>query len=133
MKYCSKCGAQMVDEAVICVKCGCAVMPMPSVNEKAASQKSSVLKNLAFVFMLLSVVFWTSYALFMLLVGIGTGELVGMLIGLLFLTPIVWQLPMTIICYQKKQSKEPIGLAFKVCTMFFVNIIAGILLLCDND
>lgn len=23
MKYCQKCGAEMVDEAVICVKCGC--------------------------------------------------------------------------------------------------------------
>ncbi len=24
MKYCSKCGAEMVDEAVVCVQCGCA-------------------------------------------------------------------------------------------------------------
>ena len=133
MKYCSKCGAQMVDEAVICVKCGCAVMPMPSKNEKAAPQKNPVLKNLAFAFMLFSVVFCTLYALIMLLAGIGTEAVEGMLVGLLFLTPIVWQLPMTIICYQKIQSKEPIGFAFKVCTMFFVNLIAGILLICDND
>ena len=25
MKYCTKCGAEMLDEAVICVKCGCPV------------------------------------------------------------------------------------------------------------
>ncbi len=25
MKYCSKCGAQLVDEAVVCPSCGCAV------------------------------------------------------------------------------------------------------------
>lgn len=25
MKYCAKCGAEMFDEAVICVKCGCPV------------------------------------------------------------------------------------------------------------
>ena len=25
MKYCSKCGAELYDEAVICPKCGCAV------------------------------------------------------------------------------------------------------------
>ena len=25
MKYCSQCGAQLVDEAVVCPKCGCAV------------------------------------------------------------------------------------------------------------
>ena len=25
MKYCTKCGNEMLDEAVVCVKCGCAV------------------------------------------------------------------------------------------------------------
>jgi hypothetical protein len=25
MKYCSRCGAELVDEAVVCTKCGCAV------------------------------------------------------------------------------------------------------------
>lgn len=25
MKYCSKCGKELVDEAVVCVNCGCAV------------------------------------------------------------------------------------------------------------
>ena len=28
MKYCSKCGAEIHDEAVICPKCGCAVQGM---------------------------------------------------------------------------------------------------------
>lgn len=28
MKFCSHCGAQIDDNAVICVKCGCAVAPM---------------------------------------------------------------------------------------------------------
>ena len=27
MKYCSKCGAELVDEAVVCPKCGCNVAP----------------------------------------------------------------------------------------------------------
>ena len=27
MKYCSKCGAELVDEAVVCPKCGCSVAP----------------------------------------------------------------------------------------------------------
>lgn len=30
MKYCSQCGAQLVDEAVVCPKCGCAVDPYAS-------------------------------------------------------------------------------------------------------
>ena len=27
MKFCSKCGAQLADEAVVCPKCGCSVQP----------------------------------------------------------------------------------------------------------
>ena len=27
MKYCAQCGAQLVDEAVVCPHCGCAVAP----------------------------------------------------------------------------------------------------------
>ena len=29
MKYCAYCGAQMHDQAVVCVKCGCAVQNKP--------------------------------------------------------------------------------------------------------
>ena len=29
MKYCAHCGAQLVDEAVVCPKCGCAVNASP--------------------------------------------------------------------------------------------------------
>ena len=36
MKYCSKCGAEIHDEAVICPKCGCAVAPSNgSLSEKS--------------------------------------------------------------------------------------------------
>ena len=30
MKFCSTCGAELHDNAVVCVKCGCAVTPPPS-------------------------------------------------------------------------------------------------------
>lgn len=38
MKYCEKCGNQLLDEAVMCPKCGCAVagkQPTKEQNEKA--------------------------------------------------------------------------------------------------
>ncbi|MBQ4111142.1 MAG: hypothetical protein IJC74_09710 [Clostridia bacterium] len=40
MKYCIHCGNQMMDEAVICVKCGCSVHP--STAPKASPRKNSV-------------------------------------------------------------------------------------------
>lgn len=35
MKYCSKCGNELLDEAVICPKCGCAVEAVPSMTSSA--------------------------------------------------------------------------------------------------
>lgn len=37
MKYCSHCGSELVDEAVICPKCGCAV-PGMIVSQRPAAQ-----------------------------------------------------------------------------------------------
>lgn len=36
MKYCSKCGKELMDEAVICVGCGCAVETDNKANAKSA-------------------------------------------------------------------------------------------------
>ena len=42
MKYCVKCGAELFDEAVICVKCGCAVGGTTVAPEPAALQPRAV-------------------------------------------------------------------------------------------
>ena len=34
MKYCSHCGKEIMDEAVMCPHCGCAVESNPAVNDK---------------------------------------------------------------------------------------------------
>ena len=43
MKFCSKCGKQIHDEAVVCVNCGCSVAPLPSVVEDAPSTGFAIL------------------------------------------------------------------------------------------
>ena len=37
MKYCSKCGNELFDEAVICPKCGCAVVEHSQYNNTASN------------------------------------------------------------------------------------------------
>lgn len=49
MKYCSQCGAQLVDEAVVCPQCGCAVQPQRSVDPNT-SPKSRLIALLLCVF-----------------------------------------------------------------------------------
>ena len=60
MKYCSKCGKELFDEAVICTGCGCAVANAPVQNVYAqpqvpqqpqiAQQETSSLATAAIVF-----------------------------------------------------------------------------------
>ncbi len=108
MKFCSNCGAQIDDRAVICVNCGTAVANVPAVGTAAA--KPSGLATAAKVLMILSCIFMG-----------------------LYIIPLAWCLPMTISYSRKIKNNEPIGTGFKVCTLLFVNTIAGILMLCDNN
>ena len=47
--------------------------------------------------------------------------------------PLAWCIPMTVSIFRKLNSGEPIGTGLKVCTLLFVNLVAGILLLCMED
>lgn len=61
MKYCSKCGKEIMDEAVICVHCGCQVetigaqnnaflQPQTITNTKATQPESNTLLTCAIIF-----------------------------------------------------------------------------------
>lgn len=47
--------------------------------------------------------------------------------------PLIWRLPMTIIAFKKMDAGDPLGLAFKICSLLFVGFIPGILMLALND
>lgn len=126
MKYCSKCGTKLFDEAVICVNCGCPVenisqfTPQTPTSEQTANfftpqppyvQETSVTK-VAKIFMIIGTI---GMALYTCCIGLA------------------WCLPMTISYWNKIKRGEPISLCFKVCSLLFVNMIAGILMLCDNN
>lgn len=51
----------------------------------------------------------------------------------LYIIPLAWCLPMTISYSKKIKNGEPVSTGFKVCTLLFVNLIADILMLCDNN
>ena len=112
MKFCQHCGAQLMDEAVICPRCGCAVAHKRAYNQSMNGKANGTddLATAAKVFLILSCVI-CGCALF----------------------PLAWMLPITITIFDKLKRGEPIGTGLKVCTLIFVNIIAGILLLCRDD
>ena len=113
MKYCSKCGAELFDETVICVKCGCPVGNSVQFDPQApAAPKQSGLTTAAKVFMILGTVLMAIYTL---------------CIGL------AWCLPMTLHYFKKIKRGERLGTGFKVCSLIFVSLLGGIFMLCDND
>ena len=115
MKYCVKCGAEMFDDAVMCVKCG-RMDENYAISEKRNGAKVnnelSGLKLAAFILMIVGTVVNALYTL-----GIA----------------LAWCLPMTLYYSKRIKRGEPVGTGFKVCTLLFVNTIAGIIMLCDNS
>ena len=108
MKYCSHCGKAMEDNATVCP--GCGEGNEPQVYSAPREPKESGLSTAAKVFMIISTV------------AMG-----------LWIIPLAWCLPMTISYCNKIKRGEPIGVGFKICTLLFVNMIAGVLMLCDAD
>ena len=154
MKYCTHCGSQIMDQAVVCPNCGCPCGGAPqggynqnpnynrnaNYNQNAynqnpnynanpgyngypgyngvpvnqygypASRRDSTLVTVVKVFMILGCITygWTIIAL-------------------------AWLLPITISVFKKLNNGEPIGVGLKVCTLLFVNLIAGICLLIMED
>lgn len=49
------------------------------------------------------------------------------------LIPLIWLIPMTCKISNREKTDEKLGTGFKVCTLLFANIIAGILLFCDDE
>jgi uncharacterized membrane protein YvbJ len=107
MKYCVHCGAEMFDEAVVCVKCGRMVeQEKPAVVRADDDAMSTVIK------------------VFLILGCIAQGWL---------LLPLAWCLPITISIFNAMRDRRLISTGTKVCALIFVNLIAGICLLCVND
>ena len=106
-RYCPNCGSQISAQAVVCVNCGCAVSNTPGYNTGA---KSSGMTTAAKVLMILGTIFMGIYIL-----------------------PLAWCLPLTIVYCKKVKNNEPIGTGFKVCCLLFVSLLGGIFMLCDKD
>ena len=61
MKYCSQCGKELVDEAVVCPNCGCAVQAPVSQQE---DKPSTGLNILAFLFPLVGLILFLCFQFF---------------------------------------------------------------------
>ncbi len=111
MKYCSHCGTQIMDEAVVCPHCGCSVAQETTYTAKPADDGKETIRLIAKIFMV---------------IGCVSG-------AACFLVPLAWCIPMTVIYWKACDEHRDVSTAFKVCSLLFVNLIAGILMLVDDQ
>ena len=106
MKFCQKCGKEIVDEAVICPGCGCAV---------AEEKKNEIHGNDGLAI---------AAKIFLIIGCVAQGWL---------LIPLAWMLPITTSIFGRMKRGDSVGTGLKVCALLFVNLVGGILLLCRPD
>lgn len=109
MKYCANCGTALADDANACSNCGTFVNA-PAPTAAPAQKAESGLVTAAKVLMIISTV--------------AQGWL---------LIPLAWCIPMTVSYFNSVKYNRPVSMALKICTLLFVNTIAGILMLCDQE
>ena len=115
MKYCTNCGSPLSEGMNFCGNCGVPVGAGTAEAElvyvppyyDAPPRRDDGLVTVAKVFLILGCI------------GFGV-----------FLIPLAWCIPITVSIFRKLNSGEEIGAGLKVCALLFVNLIAGILLLC---
>lgn len=107
--FCAHCGAEIHDDAAICIKCGRATERSAPVA-RSSNETNEAMQIVIKVFMILGCV--------------SCGWL---------LFPLAWCIPMTVSVFHSFRDKTPVSTGMKVCTLLFVNLIAGICLLCMED
>ncbi len=133
MKYCSKCGAQLPDDAIFCSTCGHATEPQPNQQTQNPDQTPLWAQQPN------QTPLWAQPPMRTANSGLVTAAKVLMILGTIIMAlytfgiALAWCLPMTISYFRRTQDGRPISTGFKVCTLLFVSMIAGILMLCDNS
>ena len=107
MKYCTKCGKELLDEAVVCPGCGCAASA-PKTSASVNSTKKSLREAARIIMIILTVT--TGFAII----------------------PLCWMIPMTVYLNNRVKNDEEISLAYKICCLIFCGTVPGILLLLED-
>lgn len=107
MKYCRYCGNELLDEAIICSKCGCKSQLFNNNDEVNNNNGITILIK---VFLIISCI----------------------LTGWIFI-PLLWKIPMTVHYFNSIEDNKKVGLAYEILTLIFVSRIAGILLLVYDE
>ena len=134
MKFCTNCGQRLEGQGKFCPHCGCQ-MDYRSPYEPIGPEVSGVAHNpglvlAAKIFMILAIASAVSLGISYFIQGFSDSR--RWINAVVQLTPLAWSIPMTIYYAKTVKSGDDVSVGFKVCTLIFVNLIAGILMLVDK-
>ena len=147
MKYCHRCGTELTDESAYCNKCGAwqyvetqqdthyqqANSNQPQQKEYKHQKVFEVINKVLMIYYSSQFAMAGLLALFFTVMALVLQDPTAWpaTIMLWFLTlPLAWMIPMTVHYFKKTSAGEPTTLTFKICTLLFVNLLAGIFMLC---
>lgn len=132
MKCCVYCGKEIEDnDAIYCPYCGNKTDDIKDFNETSYNYGSST-QTAAKIFMIIGCVATVLNA-FLNSVNIFNAFTINYVTFIVSLIPLIWKIPMTVFYFKATNHSRYTSTAFKVCTLLFVNLIAGILMLCDKS
>lgn len=147
--YCSNCGKEINDYVTFCPLCGAKVghenrMEMPLYQKSENSNKT--LYTVAMVFSIITIATSIITSIFLIICGLVSLRIYDtsdsevfsiaisyIVIAVLALVTLIYRIPMTITISKAIKNKTSLSVAFKVCTLLFLNVISGILLLCASE
>ena len=154
MKYCVNCGEKVLDNAPMCAKCGfwlkeytlkdikhckdCGekitdidddYLECPNCGEDIEPKINPYRKG-AQVFMILAIAIRIIFAIACIVLAGISGVYEWLIYMYLSLIALAWIIPMAISLTRQIENGLSVSTSFGVCTLLFVSLIAGILLLC---
>ena len=130
MKRCKYCDAKIKDSAKFCDNCGGRFLDESDLKQEEEKQEQEVKiqetaqQNTNTNSNSMNETFGLLAKIFMILDCVFLG---------FYIIPLCWTIPMTVALFRKIENKEPISTAFKVCTLLFVSLFAGVFLFCMSD
>lgn len=137
MKYCSNCGHEVNEQAAVCVHCGCNLQKPVAAGKKYCTACGNEVHPQAAVCVHCGCSIQSAVTGQADTSGMATLIKVLMVLSCiargLYIIPLAWCIPMTISVFNSLKNGRPISTGMKVCTLLFVNPIAGICMLCMKD
>lgn len=131
IKFCPICGKELEENANFCPVCG---NPTTKPNNESYLDKpidySSYTRpqgvGIIIAFMVINCFICGFLSIILIAADFGA-------VALLYLIPLFWQIPMTAHFSNCANARLKVSTAFKVCTLLFVSLISGIIMLCNKD